>query len=73
MRVRVRSKYTWEPCWLDRRDFRGTREIPIGEVVRVINRVGCPKANTMGHCYIESMTGEFLGLVCTDSLTRTEK
>jgi hypothetical protein len=41
-----------------------------GETVRVINLHGAPKANTMGHCYVEGATsGEFCGLVLTNSLT----
>ncbi len=36
--------------------------------IRVINLSGCPRANTMGHCYVETLQGVFLGLVCTHSL-----
>ena len=41
-----------------------------GQRVRVINLRGAPKANTMGHCHIESLEGEFLGMVHVNSLVR---
>jgi hypothetical protein len=45
-----------------------------GQRVRVVNLHGCPRANTMGQCYIEdAATGEFLGMVCTSSLTPAPK
>ena len=49
MKVRVNSLYFYNPVLLDRLDSR----IPLvkGERVRVVNIHGCPKANTMGHCY----------------------
>ena len=67
-RVRVNSVYTYDPNILDICDGRtGLRK---GDVVRVINVHGCPKANTMGHCYVGDVkTGKFIGMVCTNSLT----
>jgi hypothetical protein len=38
-----------------------------GDVVRVVNKFGCPKANTMGMCYIEKGK-TFMGMVMTNSL-----
>jgi len=44
-----------------------------GQMVRVVNLYGCPPANTMGMCHIEDAeSGEFLGMVCTNSLERVE-
>jgi hypothetical protein len=43
-----------------------------GDEVKVINLFGCPKANTMGMCYI-SKNGEFAGMVMTNSLVDIEK
>jgi hypothetical protein len=48
--------------------FDGRVDAKDGDQVRVINLPGAPKANTMGHCYIETIEGRFLGLVCTNSL-----
>jgi hypothetical protein len=63
MRVRVNSLYRFHPALID-------RNVPCedGSIVRVINMPGCPKANTMGHCYIEHLGGEFIQLVCCGSL-----
>lgn len=51
MKVRVNSKYAYHANLLDRVDSR--TDLTDGEVVRVVNLHGCPKANTMGHCYVE--------------------
>jgi len=50
---------------IDRRDYNPEN----GTVVRVCNPYGCPPPNTMGHCYIETLEGKFIGLVSTASLT----
>lgn len=68
MRVRVNSVYTYHPVLMDMLDHR-IMAMP-GDRVRVVNLYGAPKANTMGHCYIESMDREFLGLVNTNSLVK---
>lgn len=39
-----------------------------GTLVRKVQPRGCPKNGTMGQCYIESMEGEFLGMVDERSL-----
>jgi hypothetical protein len=39
-----------------------------GTQVRVCAPHGCPPPNTMGHAYIETLDGRFLGLVSTASL-----
>jgi len=68
MRVRVKSIYVYDPVPLDLID--GRTEAKKGDIVRVINKHGAPKANTMNHCYIETIEGKFLGLVCCDSLEK---
>lgn len=69
MKVRVNSLYMYVPCLLDRID--GRTSLKHGDVVRVINVYGCPKANTMGHCYVgDAKTGKFIGMVCTSSLIK---
>ena len=41
-----------------------------GTVVRVCTPYGCPPPNAMGHCFVEDMNGNFLGLVSTASLNK---
>ncbi len=65
-RVRVGSKYRFEPVMLDR--LHPPYNVRPGDIVRVVNLHGCPKANTMGHCHVEHFDGAFGGLVCTNSL-----
>jgi hypothetical protein len=66
-KVRAGSVYTYEPVPMDRFSPACTAEA--GQVVRVVNLPGCPKANTMGHCHVQDAeTGAFLGLVVTNSL-----
>jgi hypothetical protein len=68
MRVRVNSKYIYSPNLLDKID--GRTDLRDGEEVRVVNLHGCPKANTMGHCYVvrTSAPESFVGLVHCNSL-----
>lgn len=71
MKVRVGSRYVFDPCFLDHVDSR--TKAKKGDIVRVVNMPGCPKANTFGHCYIETLDGEFLGMVSTNSLRKVTK
>jgi len=67
MRVRVNSVYVYHPNLLDTID--GRTSLKSGDLVRVVNLHGCPKANTMGHCHVsDPLTGTFIGLVCCNSL-----
>jgi hypothetical protein len=70
MRVRANSVYTFRPVMLDVFDPKTCGGIKDGDRVRVVNLPGCPKANTMNHCHIETMDGKFGGLVCCNSLTK---
>ena len=72
MKVRVGSKYTFDPCGWDMCDPQANHPEQ-GQVVVVVNLHGCPKANTMGHCYVNDLQGNFRGLVCTNSLTPAGK
>lgn len=68
-RVKVGSTYTFVPTLLDR--SRPASTAVKGQRVTVVNMPGCPVANTMGHCHVRAFGGgEFLGLVCTNSLYR---
>ena len=70
-KVRVNSRYRFEPVLWDEFDPPiGVQKgiLKSGDVVRVVNLPGCPPANTMGRCHIQTESGEFAGLVCTNSL-----
>ena len=74
MRVRVNSKYQYVPVPWDVIMPPVGAETGIlkpGDTVKVVNLPGCPRANTMGHCYINTMSGDFAGLVMTNSLVKT--
>ncbi|PWT76224.1 MAG: hypothetical protein C5B59_07070 [Bacteroidetes bacterium] len=66
MRVRVNTLYRYEPVPMDR--FHPPYNIEVNDIVRVVNLPSCPKANTMGHCHVEHLGGDFAGLVCCNSL-----
>lgn len=67
MKVRANSVYVYHPTLMDRYDAKTT--LQSGDVVRVKNMHGCPRANTMGHCHVvNAETGQFIGLVCCNSL-----
>lgn len=66
MIVKVNRFYTFNPVPFDQ-IFEKATAAP-GQMVKVINLPGAPKANTMGQCYIESVEGDFLGMVSTNSL-----
>jgi hypothetical protein len=67
MKVKVGSTYRYSPVLLDR--VHPPYNIETGDIVRVRNLYGCPKANTLGHCHVEHLDGSFAGLVCCNSLT----
>jgi len=70
MKVRPGSTYMFLPCLLDRIDPPPSycRTPSAGQIVRVVNLPGAPKANVMKHAYIESLAGEIFHLVSTSSL-----
>ena len=73
MKVKANSFYTYQPVPMDLFSPPiGVQKsiLNAGDRVMVINMSGCPKSNTMGHCYIETMKGQFAGLVCTNSLIK---
>jgi len=65
-RVRVGKLYRYKPVLLDR--AHPPYNVREGDIVRVVNLPGCPKAGTMGHCHVEHFNGDFAGLVCCNSL-----
>jgi hypothetical protein len=66
-KVRVNSIYQYDPNLFD--VLNPSTDLAKGAIVRVINVSGCPKANTMGMCYVGDVaTGKFIGMVCTNSL-----
>lgn len=73
MKVKVGKTYRFSPVPLDKLHPSVPGLLADGDLVVVVNQFGCPPANTMGHCYVEKLqTGEFAGLVCTNSLTKKE-
>ena len=66
-KVRVGSWYRFQAVGLDVYSpcHQGLKN---GQVVKVIDKYGCPPANTMGHFYVETEDGQFMGLVSTGSL-----
>lgn len=71
-RVRVGVTYVYRPCLMDKIDppYGVTKGLlREGDAVTVTNLPGCPKANTMGMCFV-TRKGEFAGLVCTGSLCK---
>jgi hypothetical protein len=68
-KVRVGRTYVYRPVGMD--VWSPNPIAPMdGERVTVVNLRGCPPANTMGHCYVNSAeSGEFCGLVLCNSLT----
>ena len=66
---RVGTLCVYTPVFFDRLQ-KNTRYVKPGEVVRVIQPHGCPKNGTMGMCYIERHTGEFIGLCLIASLAK---
>ena len=72
-RVRAGCKYRYHPGVWDSFDPPYGVEkgiLQAGDLVRVVNLPGCPKANTMGHCHVNTLDGEFAGLVQVSSLER---
>lgn len=68
MKVRAGSTYRYEPVGMDMWDSKAL--VPAGTIVKVVNLPGCPKANTMGHCHIQTTDGKFAGLVLCNSLQK---
>jgi hypothetical protein len=71
-KVRVGSWYAFVPVMMD------VINPPIGhpsenEILKVINKFGCPKANVMGQCYVEDGYGNFMGMVSCNSLQPMRK
>jgi hypothetical protein len=66
-RVRVGTTYRFHPAGMDRWSpvHQGLKD---GDLVTVVNLHGAPKANTMGHCYVNKQDGTFGGMVLTNSL-----
>lgn len=65
-KVRVGSTYVYNPVLFDvwNPPVGGLKK---GDKVQVVNLHGCPKANTMGMCYVNK-DGKFGGMVMTNSL-----
>lgn len=70
MKVRANAVYTFHPVMMDVIWSQHHSAVD-GQLVRVINLNGAPRANTMGQCHIESTDDRtFLGMVSTHSLVK---
>ena len=72
MKVRKGQVFVFQANGWDRFDRRDNTPED-GTVVRVCTPHGCPPPNTMGHCFVEDMSGKFIGLVSTSSLQPRSK
>jgi hypothetical protein len=69
MKVRTGSLYIYSPNLWDKFTACQGNSLQPGQIVRVINLPGAPKANTMGQCYVgDRETGKFICMVSTGSL-----
>lgn len=68
MKVRKGMVVFFKAAGWDRFD-RNANTPDDGTICRVCTPYGCPPPNTMGHCFVETMEGKFVGLVSTASLT----
>jgi hypothetical protein len=60
------SLHMLRPVGMDATDSRVTQWSDY--IVRVIQPYGCPRNGTLGHCFVETRAGEFIGLVLVASL-----
>lgn len=67
-----KTVYVFEACGWDRFDRRSYTPDD-GTLVQKTQPAGCPKNGTMKHCYVQTLEGEFLGLVHQNSLRRATK
>ncbi len=66
-KVKVGKVYHYNPVMWDKLDPK--TDLKKNDPVVVVNLRGCPPANTMGHCHVNRINGEFAGLVHCNSLT----
>lgn len=70
-RVKIGARYRYVPVGWDITNPPygiAAQTLAPGDIVVVGNLPGCPRAGTMGHCYIFAESGEFAGLVLLASL-----
>ncbi len=68
MKVRKGQRVRYVPSLWDRLDPKTS--LQEGAVVKVCHPHGCPGPNVMGCCHVETIDGQFLGLVSTASLEK---
>ena len=66
-KVRTGATYRFLPVGMDIYSPAHTG-LERGTLVRVVKLHGCPPPNTMGHAHVETLAGEFAGLVLCNSL-----
>lgn len=67
MKVKAGKFYRFSPNLLDA--IHNCAEVKDGDIVRVVNLTGCPKAGVMNQCHVEDADGRFLGMVSVNSLS----
>lgn len=71
MKVRLNSKYRYNPNGWDTSCPTHGNTLQPGQVVKVVNLPGAPPANTMGQAYVaDAETGKFICMVSTGSLEK---
>lgn len=65
-KVRVGKIYEYSKSGFDWLDSK-TPVIVKGTKIKVVNLPGCPPANTMGQCYVQDLSGNFIGMIDTSS------
>ena len=69
MKVRKGQIFKFEAAGWDLIDRKANTPAN-GAIVRVCTPHGCPPPNAMGHCFVETLEGKFIGLVSTNSLVK---
>jgi hypothetical protein len=65
-RVKHLRKYRYMPVMFDKFYSKNTPET--GQIVVKTQPHGCPRNGTMGMCYVADLEGQFIGMVCVNSL-----
>lgn len=74
MRVRANGIYRFNKNYFLDYNAELTNHTPlnVGDLVKVINLPGCPRANTMGQCYVQ-LVGDRSGAFAMVSTSSLEK
>ena len=65
--IRANAHYRFEPSHILDITAPAHKGLRPGDIVRVVNLPGCPRAGTMGQCHV-TRDGQFMGMVACCSL-----